>query len=94
MGAAKKAGQQIARTIAGHTRETAARAVERRTNDIGRVIKSNGKGRVEVLLPGVGVAVNEDDLYFLVDPGTLEVGDEVAVMAVDNEWVLIGTIVA
>lgn len=88
--AARKAGQKLAQTIATHTREAAAKAVERRANDIGEVIKSDGKGRVEVLLPGVGVVMTETDLYFLVDPSSLSVGEMVAVMAVDNEYMVIG----
>lgn len=90
--AARRAGRQIARTIAGHTRETAHRAVERRSNDIGQVVKSNGKGRVEVLLPGVGVSLTESDLYFILDPSELEIGDQVLVVAIDNEYAVVGVL--
>jgi hypothetical protein len=90
--AARKAGQAIARTIAEHTRERAHRAVEARANDIGEVVKSNGKGRVTILLPGVGVSIDEQNLYFCVEASSLEVGDEVAVMAVDNEYVVVGVL--
>ena len=90
--AARKAGQQIARTIAAHTRERAHRAVESRANDIGEVVKSDGKGRVTVTLPGVGVSIDEHNLYFCMKASSLSVGDEVAVMAVDNEYVVVGVI--
>lgn len=89
---ARKAGQQIARTLADHVRETAHRAVERTANDIGEVVKSDGKGRVEIILPGVGVAVNETDAYFTLEAKTLKVGDSVAVMAVGNEYIIVGVI--
>lgn len=90
--AAHRAGQQIAKTLATHMRETAHRAVERTANDIGEVVKSDGKGQVEVYLPGVGVSVTESDLYLIPEAKTLKVGDSVAVMAVQNEYVVIGVI--
>lgn len=88
--AARKAGQQIARTIAQHTRNVSERAVERRSNDRGEVVKSDGKGRVTIYLPGVGIPVTETDIDFTFDPASLQVGDSVPLLAVDNEYIALG----
>jgi hypothetical protein len=82
---------KLARSLDRHMRHRAERATSRVSNEIGRVVGSDGKGHVRVFLPGSQVTIDEHDLSFVhVDPVDLEEGDELALMARGNEYVVVG----
>lgn len=89
---ARRAGKELGKILGHHSRETAGRIQQREANDIGEVILAEG-GHVEIYVPGERITMNEDDLSFVGSkPSELEKDDRVLMIAVGDEYVVVGVL--